>query len=395
MTAVLLDPHTRLRSRYVPYDAITPGLVEAWRDLAGRAAEPNPFQTPDVVLPTFEHLRRGRRVGLLVVGGVDRLDALLAVVSPMRLPPDARRHVAVPVVQALTEPYAQLGTPLVDAATVEESTAALIDLPMLSARGVALVIRYFSDDGPVAAALDSALARRGLAATRVKTYERAILAGGPRNLGKNRRSRVKRARRDGLDMAGTLGELRWQDRAGDPAAVEEFLALEGSGWKGEAGTALASRPETAAWFRAVCSSLSGQGELELEELSAGGRVAAMQCNIRQGDWVFHVKSAYAEDLEDHRPGVQMLARQLELAGDHPGLVRDSVTAPDNVLFNQLWPDRRRLSTLVVPGPGHAGAWVHRGVRLALTARGRVRARGQDGQADGAAQASRTAEQISG
>lgn len=372
-------------ARWVGSDDVTPGLVAAWWDLVGRAAEPNPFQTPDVVLPTVAHLQRGRRTGLLVVGDETRLDALLAVVSPMRLPPDARRHVAVPVVQALTEPYAQLGTPLVDAGSVEESVAALTSWPIAGTRGVALLMRYFADDGPVAAGLDAVLARRGTAAVRWKTYERAVLGPGTGRVSKNRRSRLKRSRRDGEALAAAVGPLAWEDRAGDPAAVERFLQLESAGWKGEAGTSLAAQPETAAWFRDVCAGHAARGGLELLELRAGDRVAAMQCNLRAGDQVFHFKSAYDEALAEHRPGMQMLARQVEEADEHPDELRDSVTLTDNTLFNQVWPGRRRLSTIVVPGPGPAGAAVRQAVRGAVVLRDRREAR--QAEDDAAAQRS--------
>jgi hypothetical protein len=35
-------------------------------------------------------------------------------------------------------------------------------------------------------------------------------------------------------------------------------------------------------------------------------------------------------------------------------MRDSCTKPDNILFNELWPGRRTLSTVVLPFPGPAG-----------------------------------------
>lgn len=342
-------------TRYVAASDIGPELEAGWRDLATRAAEPNPFQEPDTVLPSMRHFAGSSRVGLLTVHAGPRLLATLAVIWPLRLPAEGRWRAPVPAVQVWTEPYMQLGTPLVDRDRVGDAVAALIRLPPPWMSRVPLAVRYLGDDGPVSAALDSALDARGQRALRLKTYDRAVLLRDSEvPLSKNKRSRHRKIRGQGDRMAAELGELRVEDRSGDAAAVEQFLELEAAGWKGAAGTAIASRPCTAAWFRDVCSRFSSSGRLELLALTAGGRTAAMQCNLRAGDWSFHFKSAYDEDLGGHRPGMQMLVHNVDELATGAVAVRDSVTLTDNDLFNQVWPARRTLSTVIVPPSGRAG-----------------------------------------
>lgn len=356
-----------LSTRYVPAREIDGELVAAWRGLADRAAEPNPFQEPDVVLPAIHHLAGRVRVGLITVSAGSRLLATLAVIWPLRLPAEAWWRVPVPALQAWTEPFMQLSTPLVDRDRTEDAVGALVRLPAPVMSRVPLAMRYLGDDGPVSRALDSALTARGQQVIRLKTYERAVMvrdAAAPPS--KNKRSRHRKIRNQRDPMAAQLGEVQVQDRSRDPEAVEQFLALEAAGWKGAQGTALASTPATAAWFRDVCSRFRAAGRLELLALTAGDHITAMQCNFRAADWSFHAKSAYAENLAEHRPGMQLLVHNIdEMAGGEIA-VRDSVTMADNQLFNQVWSERRTMSTVLIPPPGravttaiHAVGWAHR------------------------------------
>src|SRR4051812_10792436 len=116
------------RASFVPGRAITPSLIDAWRDLSRRAAERNPFAEPEVVLPAVRHLAGGTRVGLLTVGDEDRLSALLPVSWPL-LVPIGRQHMPVPLLQAWVEPYQVLSTPLIDAQHAVEAMVGLLRPP--------------------------------------------------------------------------------------------------------------------------------------------------------------------------------------------------------------------------------------------------------------------------
>src|SRR3712207_8551637 len=101
---------TKHRTRFLQPPEITPAVVKAWHDLAGRAAEPNPFVEPQVVVPALVHLDGSRRAaGLLTAWVGDRLDALAPVAWPLRLPV-AGREVRLPAWEVLTTPYRPLGT---------------------------------------------------------------------------------------------------------------------------------------------------------------------------------------------------------------------------------------------------------------------------------------------
>ena len=74
-----------------------------------------------------------------------------------------------------------------------------------------------------------------------------------------------------------------------------------------------------------------------------------------------------------RRDVELELRQLERFQLDPALTRmDSCTAPDNQLFNRLWPDRRRLVTLCIPGLGPFAGIARLGLRGAVAVRERRR-----------------------
>ncbi len=353
---------------------ITPRLVAAWRDLATRAAEPNPFAEPECAVPALTHLDRGRASAVLAVEEGDRLDAVLPVTWAVPMGQFGRWSPRAPLWEATTSPYRPLSTPLLDASRPVEAWDALLrGLERARRPAVALALRSFRDDGPVAAALDESLRRRGLRAWRTKTYQRAVLVrdgGGPRSPKGRRYSRIRRARQR-LDEQ--VGPTTLTDRGNDPGVAEEFLRLEASGWKGRAGTAMACRPGHAAWFREVCAALAREGRLEALSQQVGGKVIGMDMAFVSAGTAFHLKTAYDEDFSDYLPGMQPLLHIVEALPDGDMQVRDSCTVPDNELMNRLWPDRRTFSTVLVPLHGRAGSLTLSVLRGSLVAGKRLSA----------------------
>ncbi|MGR6967099.1 hypothetical protein ACU610_21815 [Geodermatophilus sp. URMC 61] len=133
---------------------VTPDVVAAWRDLAQRAAEPNPCNEPDVLLPAMRHLPQGDTARLLVVRRGRELDACLPVLPTARW----RRKVPVPALVSWNHDYQLLGTPLVDRDRTRETLTALLRTPWRTRRPALLLeLDGTGDDGPVARALDEAV----------------------------------------------------------------------------------------------------------------------------------------------------------------------------------------------------------------------------------------------
>src|SRR3546814_6832076 len=74
---------------------------------------------------------------------------------------------------------------------------------------------------------------------------------------------------------GEVGFRRWRTGEALNPWIDAFLALEARGWKGRAGSALASHSETEAWFRAVLTGAADAGRLDMRALDLEDRPLAM------------------------------------------------------------------------------------------------------------------------
>jgi CelD/BcsL family acetyltransferase involved in cellulose biosynthesis len=362
---------TGLTVQAVDLPDVGPELLQAWGELADVAVEPNPCFAPEMLLPAVRHLAGGQGVRLWLVWSGDQL--ILAV------PIGTRRYLRLPVPVWTTwrHPYRYVGTPLVRPGFLDSAPAALLAALAASGAPGCLVLEQVYLDGPVAVAFrDAAAGRRAHWAEhdvwgRPTVYAREEETYLDDTLGSRSVRTLRRQRRH---LERDLGPVEARDvtRAGSPAVVqaevEDFLAMESTGWKGRAGTALASDPAHAAFWREFCSAEAAAGRLQLWQLRAGDVVAARQCHVRQGGVVFHLKTTYDETLSKASPGVLLELDLLHAFHVDPALrlldpCTDSVPGPSD----RLYPDVRRLGDalvgLTVTGrmlarltPPASGAW---------------------------------------
>ena len=349
---------------------LTSAQVGAWQQLAANATEPNPFLEPAFLRPAARYLEGGRVRLVVVSDGADWI-ALHAVQTTLR-----GRRMPGHVRAAWRHPYMYLGTPLIARNREREAASALLAELRPGAGLVALEL--LDEDGPVTAALAEAAGELGLRQTVWERHERASLVRRPENDYVETTVKVKR-RREMRRLRGQLekelgSELVTVDRAGDPAAVERFLELEASGWKGRAGTALATANDDR-FFREACAGFAAEGRLQLLALGTASNTVAMKCNLLSGDAVFCLKIAYDEELAKFSPGVQLELDNVGAFHDRTELVRmDSCADPDNQMINRLWPDRRRLVTSLWARGGVLGLVSRNQAELAANVRRRIKER---------------------
>lgn len=106
-------------------------------------------------------------------------------------------------------------------------------------------------------------------------------------------------------------------------AVEQFLILESSGWKGASGDggALLTKGAPLAFFRALLESHAAAGQCEINLLHADGRCIAAQCCIRAGSQYAIPKLAYDEAYAQAAPGQLLLEDTLRRCCDDPAVAR--------------------------------------------------------------------------
>ena len=89
-------------------------------------------------------------------------------------------------------------------------------------------------------------------------------------------------------------------------ALEHFLQMEASGWKGRQGTALLCSAADAAFARTAVGALADQGSACIHALTLDRRPVSMQIVLRAGPAAFTWKIAYDETLHDVSPGMLLL-----------------------------------------------------------------------------------------
>ena len=348
-----------------------------WRELAARAIEPNPFFEPEYVLPLARGLGQQAQVQLLVARDGDEWQACLPVHSPkgwhgipLRSLSTWRGHVL----------YGLLGTPLVAADRAEESLSALLDgmrraEPHARFAGFDWVADDRAMSEPLAGALD------GLSPTPIPfdRFERAALCRRPEptyleeTLSSKHRRELRRQRRKLGEALGAEPEM--VERAGEDAAYERFIALEGAGRKGDRGVVISADPGHVAFFKEMCREFAELGRLQLLELHGAGQVVATKCNLLAGDTIFCVKIAYDEKWSAYSPGILLESEMVEHFHDESSAdFMDSCADPNNQMINRLWPDRRPMTIHAIPADALAGRATRSALAAARFARDRKRDR---------------------
>ncbi len=326
-------------------------LRPAWNELVARAVEPNILHGPDFLIPALEAFAPNAR--LLIAhrgeGPARRLVAVMALWTPRlgfgltaRLP------------SVFSNEYAPLGTPLVDADRAEEILTALV--AAIARRDGGVVFRYLPLDGAFAAALGRVAAVSGHRLIVVESHARACLGGGggggaflQDHVSRKRRKEWRRLWR----RLAETGPIRASIVRGAEAraAFADFLVLEASGWKGRRRTALVQNTDVSRFAERVVDGLAESGRIVLDRIDRGGQPLAMLiCFGAEGHWVSW-KTAYDEAFAAFSPGAQVLLRATTRFLDEGELVEvDSLAVEDHPLMNHLWPDRRRIGTVVVGFP---------------------------------------------
>lgn len=314
-------------------------------DLAEHAAEPNPFYHPALLLPALAHMPDGARARLLVAERDGRLIAALPVMA-------ATRHGRLPLANITNwvHPHCFLGTPLLRAGEEEDGWADLLaQLDDDPASGGFLHLLVQHPDGAAMRALGALCARQKRAILCIGSYERALL-DSPLEADAYWQAHVRAKKRkelrrlvNRLEEMGQVRHRRLADMGELAAWTEDFLALEGSGWKGRDGTAIASDPATRRYVCAALEQAARAGMIDMLRIDMDGRAIAMLVNLRHARGGFSYKIAIDEDFARFSPGVLIELDNLHMVQGEPGLDwMDSCAMPGHAMIDSLWGERRRI-----------------------------------------------------
>jgi CelD/BcsL family acetyltransferase involved in cellulose biosynthesis len=348
------------RVEWRPLAELAP-IMPQWQSLAGRALAPNVFYEPAFALAAAPVFGRDAGAGLV---WSRTAPARLVGLFPATI--ERRRYgVPLPVLVGWTHRYAPLGAPLID----QEAGETVIDawLGHLAADAPLpnlMLLPYLPAEGPLARALDAALARHGGRSKLFDRHARAELApGGDRNgyiehaVGKKKLKELRRQlRRLGKDGAVT------STVATEPKALAswlgDFLALEASGWKGRAGTAARNHADIRSFIETAVVALAAEGKAHVARLCLDGRAVAAMIVLQSKDTAWAWKIAYDETAARASPGVQLLLDVTKVLLDDPKIARaDSCATANHPMIDHVWRERLVLADrLIQVGRGSSAAF---------------------------------------
>jgi CelD/BcsL family acetyltransferase involved in cellulose biosynthesis len=337
-------------------------LVEELEYLGARAIEPNLFFNPRFLAPAMPRLE-DREVRLAVIRDGDNVRTRLRLLVPFTIE-RAAPPFGTSILRAWSNPFGPLGTPLVDhddPQGVIEDFFAMLSRPHLNMPRV-FALPDVRLDGPFAAILGQFAETRGLPIALVNQAERPHLKSdldgeeylrttlGGRQLRELRRQKRRLADFGKLDyvIARQPEEIR--------LAIETFLALEASGWKGRARTAMAVDRYRAAFVREASQRLAERDLCRVYELTLDGAAIASLVVFIESGVAYTWKTAYQEEFGSFSPGVLLMAEVTKSLLDDPNVeIADSCTVPDHPVMSRMWGEKRPLGTLVIGLTPDAGA----------------------------------------
>jgi CelD/BcsL family acetyltransferase involved in cellulose biosynthesis len=322
--------------------------VPEWRALAARALEPNVFYEPAFMRAAAPVFGAGAGAVLIRTAG-----GKLAGLFPARK--ERRCGGLSPMLVGWTHPFAPLGTPLVDRDEPEAVIAAWLGhLGRDTAMPAHLLLPIVPERGAFTEALDAVLARDGLRSAAFGRHERALLAPGAtrngyldRAISLVRRKKLRGQRRRLADIAPVTFATA-SGAAGIEAALEDFLVLEASGWKGLAGTAIVNDPAIKNFVRSAVMALAADGQARIDRLLLNATAVAATVTLASGDTAWCWKIAYNEGLARSSPGVQLICDLTEslLAKPQP-LRADSCASAGHPMIDHVWRERLPLSDRLI------------------------------------------------
>lgn len=382
------DRTGRVTARMLDAEALAPH-GQSWDRLTANAIEENPLYGRAFVAAGLDHLGERSRFRALAVmrrdgGARERLIGLLPLWRTR-----FRYGVPAGVELGARNLFQPVGTPLIDRDYAEDAIDGM--LGALGGPGGAaphLLIGGIRPDGAFARLLLGRAGGAGVEAAFIEAFRRPVLRPEAadaesyltRHIAPKRLRELRRTQRR-LSEQGSLTFRHVETPDGLRAAVEDFLRIELSGWKGKAGTALLSRPDTAAFGRAAFSGLNeGAPIASADVLALDGRAVAVSLNIQVGRTCFALKCAYDEELRRFSPGLVLEQLVIEhLFASRFADEMDSCVTQGGHVIQDLWDGSVEIGTLALARRGsRIGLGPMRlGLAEAESGRARLRARAKE------------------
>lgn len=337
-------------------------LVPAWHRLVERGAWRNPCYEPEFLIPLVKQKTNDNARVLIIeapnAGGEsgDLLGLVPLVDRPFY-------HLPFRCAHAWRPDESFDATPLLDTRHAESAFQTM--LTALGNEGVRLLaFDTVSASADFEALISNACSANRISVFRRDCYSRAALrpAGDAdayltNELSKSRRKKAQRL----LQNLGQCGEVRFEQSNDSSDAnqwAQAFIDLEASGWKGRAGTAIANRADSLAFFLEMVDRFATRDAIRFGKLTLDGTPIAILANIGSGNHVSAYKTAFDERFADYSPGFLLEMQNIRWLHQSECTLCDSCTDPNNELINRLYTDRLPFQNIVLGLDTRIHRWVN-------------------------------------
>ena len=329
-------------------------LQEELDFLTYRVMEANVFFAPRFLAPAMPRLDE-RQIRLAVIRDEDARRSRVRLMMPFSVEKPGF-SVGPSILRVWSNPFGPLGTPLVDAEGAAETIDNMLEAlarPEAKLPGI-LVLPDLRLNGRFTQLIKAVAIGRDLPLTVTNTFDRPMLESqedGDTYLKTTISKNHLRDMRRQFRLLGEEGRISY-NVARQPEEIrrrmEEFLALEASGWKGRKRSAMVMDRFRAAFAREAITNLAEVDAVRIHTLDLDGRaIASMVVFIMAGE-AYTWKTAYDERYARFSPGKLLLSDLTDWHLDDPNIERtDSCAVPDHPIMSRFWKEREEMGTLVI------------------------------------------------
>jgi CelD/BcsL family acetyltransferase involved in cellulose biosynthesis len=276
--------------------------------LSNRAMEPNVFFSSRFLAPAMPRLE-DRQIRLALMRDDNGTRSRMRLLRPCTV--DKPGFAIGPsIIRVWSNSFGPLGTPLVDAEEAGETLDNLFEA--LTRRELhlptTLVLPDIRLNGRFAQMAKAVAIGRNLPLTVANPYQRPMLDSSEDALAYLKRtisnSHLREMRRQWrlLESHGDVVYTVARQPRDIHLRMEEFLALEASGWKGKKRSALVTDRHHAAFAREAVSNLAAVDAVRIHTIELNGRAIASMIVLMMGGEAYTWTTAYIEDYARYAPG---------------------------------------------------------------------------------------------
>jgi CelD/BcsL family acetyltransferase involved in cellulose biosynthesis len=330
---------------------------DAWRDLVQRSLEPNGFFEPGFALSLARHSPAKSRPQFVAVwrdGEAAGEQRRLVGLFPLTPASSWSGFLSGGGLARLwLDKQTALAAPLLDRDCAEAVVEQFLDWLAKNRPAAGVVFPRLVKNGPIHRAILNAARGSGRVVATLDEFERAMLSPGSDADELWLRGASKKALKDLHRRQRRLAELGAVEFSivSSPQevrdALEQFLTLEASGWKGKSG-ALLSHPALSAFVRSATRMLARENKCSVARLTLAGRPLAMGVVIESRGRAYFWKIAFDEAFRAQAPGIHLLYELTRAQAARADIdMTDSCAIANHPMIDRFWPDRLAICDVAV------------------------------------------------